>query len=103
MAQTSTLTVKLDGTPLVGAEIISCALEVIATTDGDGKISASLPDNFASAVLVAVRHSSLFDRTYTAVCILESGEDYELDIPAIAYVESGASLFGIHGLFVRKL
>lgn len=106
MAQTTTLTIKSGGVPLVNAEVISSdALSTIATTDADGKITASLPDDYAATVLVAVRHSSIPDTTYVAVCILESGQDYEINLPnSITDITEGVhELLGIHAHLARKL
>ena len=107
MAQTSTLTVKLTGEPLVGAEVITSVDIVVQTTDGDGKISASLPDNYVACVFVAVRHSSIPNVTHVSLCILEAGEDYEINIPSdvgeSGSEDMGMRLYGIHSRFITKL
>lgn len=103
MAQTSTLTIKLNETPLVGAEVISNTSQVIEITDENGQISSSLPDDFAACVLVAVRHSSIPGTTYTSICVLESGEDYEVTIPSNTGGEGAGALCGIHADFVEKI
>lgn len=103
MAETSTLTIKLGGVPVVGAEVITSASTTIAITDDNGKISAPYANDYANCTMVAVRHSSIPEATYVAVCVLEAGEDYEINLPTDTGAESSGELYGISSHFVKKL
>lgn len=105
MAKNSTLTVKYEGDLLVGAEVFSTAKSIVSVTDGSGQITDSLADDYASVIVVAVRHSSLAF-TFYVTFLLEAGLNYELNIPIIK-IDSEATGYspymGLHSGLVTEL
>lgn len=100
---TSTITITYDGEPLVGAEVLSTAKNIITTTDANGQVTYSVADDYAVVVLMAVRHESFPMKAYIGLCLLEAGENYVLSIPFYAETEGGGPIRGIHCHFAEKV
>ncbi len=86
MALTTTLTIKYQGQPLIGATVIfGDYVEKAKTTDAEGKISASLADGYAAVEWVAIKHSSFpIGYVVLGIGVIEAGKNYEYDIPLIS-------------------
>ena len=102
MAKTSTITITYGGEPLAEAEVFSTGTDTVLVTDANGHLTSDFPDDYATVLLMAIRHDSFPMEAYVALCILEAGEDYTLAIPTYALDESGGELRGIHCHFATK-
>ena len=102
--KTSILTTKYMGEPLVGAEIFTGVDTAVQITDANGEISTELPDDYATTLPVAVRHSSL-PFTFFALFVLEAGLNYEINIPVaeVDQNEEYTPLLGLHSRIVTTV
>jgi hypothetical protein len=90
---TTTITIKYQGTPLDGADVIfGDYIERTKTTDSNGQISADFADNYAAVEWICILHSSFpAGALALGIAVIEAGKNYEYDIPEI---ETGRGVVG---------
>ncbi len=78
------ITIENDGSPVEGAGVyVGEVVGSVLTTDADGKVTKTVPDDFAIATIIIVRSGGARRGTFGPI-LLEAGGDYVLDIDGTA-------------------